>query len=229
MRYPDKCIGCGECVRNCPKASDGKLGIDTGACIKCGACAKSCYAGALELMGRTVNSDEILQEILADASLYESSGGGVTFSGGEPLLQPVFLADILNNLKERGIHTAIESALCVSTLTIDKLIPVLDLIMCDIKHMDSNRHKEFTGADNKLILDNIRFIASSGRQMIIRTPVVPGFNDSESEIGKIKSFIASLPNQGNISYELLPFSGLCQDKYKALGLNFPYARDSRPQ
>lgn len=228
MRYPDKCIGCGECVRNCPNAVDGKLGIDTGNCAVCGSCVKVCYAGALELTGKTANLDEVLQEILADAGLYKSSGGGVTFSGGEPFLQPDFLADILPVLKEYGIHTAVESALYVNSSILETLLPGLDLIMCDIKHMNSGLHMEYTGADNSVILENIRSIAEHGQQMIIRTPVVPGFNDSEQSIGEIATFIASLPNQENISYELLRFSGICRDKYSALGMNFPCEGLSAP-
>ncbi len=216
MYYRTKCIGCGECLCVCPKVEAGKIGRLNGNCISCGKCAEVCFAGALEISGRKYSVDEVFDEIMRDASLYQSGGGGVTFSGGEPLLHADFLAELLSRLKVAGIHTAIETALCVPRSTIEKVLPFLDLMMCDIKCIGNELHREHTGMGNETIMENIRYVAGK-LPMILRTPIVPDFNDNETEIGKIARFIADI---GEKNYELLPFSGICRDKYDALGMEF---------
>ena len=174
--------------------------------------------GKEKTVGRDVTVDELMPEILADVNYYRRSGGGVTLSGGECLAQPRFAAVLLKACKENGLHTAIESTANAPYETIEEVLPYLDLYLMDIKHMDSAKHKEFTGAGNELILENAKKIAKSGVELIIRTPVVPGFNDTAEEIRAISRFAATL--SGVEEHHLLPYHRLGQDKYAGLGRNY---------
>ena len=174
--------------------------------------------GKEKIVGKDVTVQEILPEILADMTYYRRSGGGVTLSGGEMLGQPQFAQDLLCACKQHGLHTAVESTAFASYQTIEKLLPYIDLFMLDIKHMDSEKHKKYTGQDNELILQNAQKLAKSGVELIIRTPVVPGVNDTDKEIKAIAKFAASL--QSVKEYHLLPYHRLGQDKYDGLGRNY---------
>ena len=174
--------------------------------------------GKAKTVGRDVTVDEIMPEILADLPYYRRSGGGVTLSGGEVLAQADFAAELLRACKEAGLHTAIESTANAPYSDIEKLLPYLDLFLMDIKNMDSAKHKEYTGAPNERILENARKVAESGVELIIRTPVVPTFNDTEREIRAIARFAMSL---GSVSeYHLLPYHRLGRDKYTGLGRSY---------
>ena len=174
--------------------------------------------GVEKTVGRDVCVDDILPEILSDIPYYRRSGGGVTLSGGEVLCQADFALELLRACKRAGLHTAIESAASLPFDRIEKLLPYLDLYLMDIKHMNSEKHKEFTCVGNELILENARRVAKSGVELIIRTPVVPGFNDTPEEILAISKFAASLP--GVREHHLLPYHRLGQDKYEGLGRNY---------
>ncbi len=174
--------------------------------------------GKVKTVGQDVTVAEILPELLADGTYYRRSGGGITLSGGEILGQPDFARDLLRACQENGLHTAVESTANASFESIEKILPYLDLFLMDIKHMDGGKHKEFTGADNHLILENAKRIANSGVELIIRTPVVPGFNDTAEEIRAISKFAASLP--GVKEHHLLPYHRLGQDKYAGLDRNY---------
>ena len=174
--------------------------------------------GKEKIVGKDVTVAEILPEILADENYYRRSGGGVTLSGGEILGQPDFARDLLRACQENGLHTAVESTANAPFERIEKILPYLDLFLMDIKHMDSDKHKEFTGAPNTLILENAKKIAKSGVELIIRTPVVPGFNDTAEEIRVISKFAATLP--GVKEHHLLPYHRLGQDKYDGLNRNY---------
>ena len=171
-----------------------------------------------KIVGKDVTVWDIMPELLADKPYYRRSGGGVTLSGGEVLCQADFASELLKACKAEGLHTAIESASSLSFSEIEKLLPYLDLYLMDIKHMDSNKHKEYTGVGNELILENAKKIAKSGVELIIRTPVIPTFNDSPQEIKAISSFAASLP--GVREHHLLPYHRLGSDKYQGLGRNY---------
>ena len=171
--------------------------------------------GKQKTVGKDVTVSEILPEILADKPYYRRSGGGVTLSGGEILGQPEFARDLLRACKENGLHTAVESTANAPFETIEKILPYLDLYLLDIKHMDSAKHKQYTGAPNERILENARRIAESETELIVRTPVVPSFNDTSEEIKAISRFAASLPNVNE--HHLLPYHRLGQDKYDGLG------------
>ena len=175
--------------------------------------------GKKKIVGQDVTVQEILPELLADIPYYRRSGGGITLSGGEILAQVEFARDLLRACKENGLHTAVESTANAPFEVIKEILPYLDLYLLDIKHMDSAKHKEYTKAPNELILQNARKIAESGVELIIRTPVVPGFNDTAQEIKAISKFAASLP--GVEQHHLLPYHRLGQDKYA--GLNRSYA------
>ena len=174
--------------------------------------------GKEKIVGKDVTVEEILPELLSDLPYYRRSGGGITLSGGEILAQPKFAKDLLQACKENGLHTAVESTANAPFDVIEQILPYLDLYLLDIKHMDSEKHKQYTGASNQLILENAKKIAQSGVQLVIRTPVVPGFNDTAAEIKAISKFAASL--QGVEEHHLLPYHRLGQDKYTGLNRNY---------
>ncbi len=177
-----------------------------------------CEGGKTRTVGKDVTPDELMPELLADLPYYRRSGGGVTLSGGEVLCQAEFAASLLRACKENGLHTAIESAASLPYDRIELLLPYLDLYLMDIKHMDSEKHAEYTGRDNALILENARRVAESGVELIVRTPVVPGFNDTREEVGAIARFARSLP--GVREHHLLPYHRLGSDKYRGLGRSY---------
>ncbi len=174
--------------------------------------------GVEKTVGRDVTVEDIMPEILSDLPYYRRSGGGLTLSGGEVLCQADFARELLKAAKEAGLHTAIESAASSDFAQIEKLLPYLDLYLCDIKHMNAEKHKEYTGIDNRRILENVKKIAESGVELIIRTPVVPGFNDTAEEISAISKFASSLPSVKE--HHLLPYHRLGADKYAGLGRNY---------
>lgn len=182
--------------------------------------------GKVKSIGRDVTVGEIMQEVLRDMPYYRRSGGGITLSGGECLVQPEFSAAILAAAKEYGLNTAIESTGCADFSKIQLLLPHLDLYLMDIKHTNSEKHKAFTGVDNRLILENARRIAESAKKLIIRVPVIPTFNDTPEEIRGIAEFAASLPGVEEI--HLLPYHRLGQDKYAGLGREYTLKHISPP-
>ncbi|MBO7214310.1 MAG: glycyl-radical enzyme activating protein [Clostridia bacterium] len=174
--------------------------------------------GAARTVGKDVTVAELMPEILSDENYYRRSGGGVTLSGGEALAQPEFARDLLRACKNAGLHTAIETTLNVPYDSIEKVLPYLDLCLMDIKNMDSGKHKEYTTAGNERILENAKMVAESGVELIIRTPVIPTFNDSEKDIRAISKFASTL--KGVKEHHLLPYHRLGQDKYYGLGREY---------
>lgn len=225
--YRSKCVGCGACAQVCPshRVEEGKMVYDRALCGDHGACAQVCFSGALEICGKESTVQDVLHEVMQDADYYAQSGGGVTLSGGEVLLQPQFAAQLLSALHQQGIHTAIESNLNVDFSVLEALLPDLDLVMCDLKLWDEDAHRKWTGAGNARILENIARLSSSGKPFIVRTPVIPGVNDKEEEISAIAGFIGRLP--GLAYYELLNFNPLGGSKYQALDVENVFA-DARP-
>lgn len=171
-----------------------------------------------KLIGRDVTVNEVMSEVLKDMPYYRRSGGGLTLSGGETLYQPEFSVALLQQAKEYNIHTAIESTGFAKFETIEKYFPHLDLFMMDIKHTNSKKHKDFIGQSNDLVLENAMKIAKAGQSLIIRVPVIPGFNHLPDEILEIAKFAATLP--GVQQLHLLPYHRLGQDKYEKLGRNY---------
>lgn len=175
--------------------------------------------GKDKVIGRDVTVEEVLAEVEKDRAYYRRSGGGMTLSGGESLCQPDFARDLLRAAKEVGIPTALESTACAKYEVIESILPYLDQYLMDIKHMDAQKHREFTGRTNELILENARKIASSGMtELSIRVPVIPTFNDTPEEIRDIARFADKLPGVERIY--LLPYHRLGQDKYEGLGRQY---------
>lgn len=174
--------------------------------------------GKPKIMGRDVTVDEVLKEVLQDRPYYNRSGGGVTLSGGESLLQPDFAVALLQACKDNGINTAIETTGFANADVIKRFLPYLDTVLMDIKHINSDKHKEFTSQPNDRILENARLIASEANKLIIRVPVIPTFNDTVDEIADIAAFTASLPNVNEI--HLLPYHNMGRDKYTGLGRDY---------
>lgn len=228
--FPERCIGCGACFERCPQQAHamvaGQRQFRRELCRACGRCAETCYAEALVMVGRWYMPEELLEELVRDRAFYETSGGGVTLSGGEPLQQRRFALRLLQLAREAGLHTAIETAALGRWQDLAELLPYLDLWLIDIKHLDDAAHRATTGASNRSILANARRLAATGRPLIVRTPVVPTVNDTVEAIGAIAAFIARFPNL--LYYELIPFHGLAEGKYRSLGLEYRARRLRRP-
>ncbi len=175
--------------------------------------------GKEKIIGEDTTVEKVMETVEKDRSYYRRSGGGLTLSGGESLTQPEFARDLLRAAKEAGINTAMESTACAKYEVIESILPYLDTYLMDIKHMDGAKHKEFTGRSNELILENAKKIAESGQtNLVIRVPVIPGFNDRRDEIEAIARFAASL--RGVNKLHLLPYHRLGQDKYEGLGREY---------
>jgi len=226
---PSRCIACGACVATCTHAAQelGPLGrvYHRDRCVACGDCVAECYAEALQLTGKEMTVEQVLAEVRQDRAFYERSGGGVTLSGGEPLLQPAFALAILQACKAEGVHTAVETTTQTRWEHIQAALPFIDLFMVDIKHLDPHKHKAATGVSNKRILANVRRLAATGKPIIFRTPVVPTVNDNAADIEAIAEFVRELAAKradggAGVSYELLTFHRLAEDKYAGLGRDY---------
>lgn len=232
--FPERCITCAACVEACPTGAHSFEGdrhlYNRDRCDVCGTCIETCYAGGLVRVGEEKSVDEVMDEVRQDRPFYTSSGGGVTLSGGEPLLQIDFARALLNRCRGEGIHTAIETAANFPWERVAAILPVVDLIMMDIKLMDSARHRQVTGAPNERILANAARLGYEPQPIIVRTPIIPGVNDTVDEVRSIAEFVAHMPNL--CYYELLPYHPMAQSKYMSLGLSYkaqPLATPSKAQ
>ena len=206
MYYKDKCIGCGKCAEVCPNQLKK--------CDFCGKCEIYCPADARKVCGKEYSVDEIFREIAKDKMFYENSGGGATFSGGECMLQIDFLCEILRKCKENGVHTAVDTAGHVPWECFEKTLPYTDMFLYDIKAYSKDLHKQGTGVSNKLILENL--LRLSGKcDIIVRIPVIGGFNGDKAELRQIAGFLKKIKC---IKKELLPYHSMGEHKYDALGM-----------
>ena len=217
--HPYNCIGCGKCFQICPNKAhyideNGNHRIDRKKCTGCGECTNVCFTDTLISIGKTVNVESLMKSILTDLDYYSSSGGGVTFSGGECMLQIEFLNEILTECKRRNIHTAVDTAGAVQWKNFKKILGVTDLFLYDVKAADSEIHKKLTGVDNGIIIENLRKLSEVKAEIIIRIPYVVGLN--EDQIEGISNILEPL----NISkVEVLPYHKLGNSKYEALEMN----------
>lgn len=223
MLRPSRCIVCQACIDECPQGAISVNGgntitTDLNLCIRCGECTDACFAEAREIIGAERTVAQVMAEIEHDLSFYDESGGGVTFSGGEPLLQRDFVLALLQACREREIKTAVDTSGSVSWHTLDQIRPYTDLFLYDIKHMDEATHKKLTGVSNQLILNNLRQLSALGHNILLRFAIIPGLNDSEENVRRTGEFAASLPQQHPIS--ILPYHATAADKYQRL--NQPY-------
>lgn len=230
MFFGDNCIGCGVCISNCPyNALSDKAEPDWKICRDCAereeafACVKTCYARCRKVTGQKRSVEEVVDAAKRDMAFYIKSGGGVTISGGEPLAQPEFLRELLKQLKENWMNTAIETCGMGSVETCKEIAPYVDMVFFDLKCMNSKKHKEWTGADNAKILENFLLMSQLAKEhsfeLIARTPVIPGFNDTKKDIEEIAAFIKKA-GAGVSGYELLPYHRLGRGKYRSLGRDY---------
>jgi pyruvate formate lyase activating enzyme len=212
------CTVCGRCVSECEKGANSLSEecsvIDRMKCVSCGHCVEICPNEARKLSGIEMRVGEVVKEVLKDLKFYETSGGGVTLSGGEPTFQPEFALAILRECKKSGVHTAIETCGYTSWEVLKRFFECTDLVLFDIKHMDDDAHKEGTGISNEKILENAAKMAKV-KAMRVRVPLIPGFNDSEQDVRKIAAFVATLPNE--VEVDLLAYNPLGEGKYESLG------------
>jgi pyruvate formate lyase activating enzyme len=229
VHSPDRCIGCGDCTQACPngaiKGSGITLSVDRAECDLCGRCVDVCPAGAWEIIGRDVTADEVMDELEKDAVFYEESGGGVTFSGGEPLMQPEFLSELLSGCRRIGFHTALDTSGHADWEIVRELSSDIDLFLYDLKAVDTAKHERFTGVSNDLILGNLERLSSCGANLVIRVPLVPGMNDDPEEIAALGRFVQSLEKVHEI--DILPYHKAGTDKYERLGKPHAFS-DAQP-
>jgi pyruvate formate lyase activating enzyme len=227
-----RCIGCHTCVETCPLHAvtftpEGAL-IDRTTCNGCGRCAEQCPSTAMELLGRRWRLDDLIKEVVKDRAFFEKSGGGITVSGGEPTLQPHFMAPFLKGLMGLGIQTALDTCGLCPTETLEMLLPYVNILLFDMKVIDPVRHRELTGSDNTLILENLQFVGEYVRTHIlpqalwIRTPVIPDATGDKANIDNIGRFIAVRLGNTVKRWDLCTFNNLCADKYRRLGMCWPF-------
>jgi pyruvate formate lyase activating enzyme len=227
--WGDRCIGCGACSTICPSgAIQIKNGIPItkkGKCILCGKCIEKCPTLAREIIGEKLTAEEVIKEIEKDLVFYEESGGGVTFSGGEPLGQSEFLEGLLNGCREKKIHTAVDTSGYISWEILNKISLKVDLFLYDLKLMDNERHKKYTGVSNEIILENLKKLSTVHNNIFVRFPVIPGINDDYQNIRKLGEFLSSLEiTQVN----LLSYHYMGMDKYRRLGSTYKLATTQPP-
>lgn len=224
ISFNDKvCVRCGECAISCKKGAitfkDGPI-FNASRCDNCGICEENCVGSSIKIFGKLISSDEVINEALKDKQFYARSGGGLTLSGGEALMQPKFTKEILQKAKMVGLNTNIETTAFASREIIEDVLCLSDLIFCDFKHIDDEIHKRFTGQGNALILDNIRFMSENGYPLVLRIPLIPGFNDDEETLRKMAKFIGSLKGIRRVG--LLPYHNYGKGKYELLKKKYPW-------
>lgn len=222
LYFPQKCISCKNCIRICPQAhkeGEGHMVFLRESCKVCGDCAQCCPTGALTRCGDMMSTGTLLTEVMKDYHYYQQSGGGVTISGGECLLQVNFAEAFLRMCQKKKIHTAIESSFHVPLENALRILPVTDLVFADLKHPDPDLHQYYTGFTNEQIIQNIREVSRYHSNIIIRIPVIPGVNDAEKTMKAFGRIITSF-HGGVKGVELMKYNYLAKSKYESLGLNY---------
>ncbi|MBT3322131.1 MAG: glycyl-radical enzyme activating protein [Anaerolineae bacterium] len=216
--FANRCIQCGDCVKACPNNAisivDGIHIWDKDLCELSGACAEVCPTEAIELIGQDTNIDEIMAEIEKDIIYYDQSGGGVTFSGGEPLQQTDFLLSLLKKSKEYEIHTAVDTSGLAAWARFEEILPYTDLFLYDLKLMNDEKHYQVTGVSNQVILENLCKLNSTQAQIHVRIPIIPSINDDEENLRATADFLSTLDNIQEV--DLLPYHSIASDKYERM-------------
>ncbi|MGD9147476.1 MAG: glycyl-radical enzyme activating protein [Anaerolineae bacterium] len=225
----DRCLRCGACVIACEQGAISQVGdqtlTDDSRCTRCGACVEVCYAEARQIVGREMTVPQVMAELERDIPFYDESGGGVTFSGGEPLMQPGFLLALLQACKKAEYHTVLDTCGLAPWQTLDPVRQYVDLFLYDLKLMDNARHRQFTGVSNETILANLEALSREGHNIILRVPIVPGVNDDQESLRQIAEFAITLPHLAGV--DLLPFHAIASAKYDRLGREYEL-RDAHP-
>lgn len=220
--FPQKCIGCGNCFKVCSVGAHQIIGerreFLRDRCQHCGNCAEQCYAEALVLVGEVMSVQEVMDEVEKDRPFYETSNGGVTFSGGEPLLHKDFIHSLLLESKSKGLDTAVDTAGNVPWEVFDAVLPHVDLFLFDVKAVNEDKHIKGTGVSNIRILENLNRLSKAGTRIWIRVPIIPGFNDNANDMEEVAVLVQELANIELI--ELMPFHRLGKAKYESLGLEY---------
>lgn len=214
-----KCTACGACIEACPESNGERPARgpdwDDGNCRRCGACAEACPGEAREVIGEARAVVDLVAEVERDRPFFDASGGGVTFSGGEPLYHPTFLSECLEACREKGLHTVVDTSGFASKKVASDIARLADVVLYDLKHMDSEAHKRHTGVDNHRILENLRTLSEEGTAIWIRFPLIPGFNDDDENLEAMAAFVNALPNPHPLF--VLPYHLIGVDKYRRLG------------
>jgi len=227
-----RCIGCNTCIQICPekalKRNDDELEIDRQNCNLCGQCWQVCPTNAVEVLGINTSIEVLIKELMKDEAFYIKSGGGVTFSGGEPTLQSSFVQEALQQLSIKNIDTAIDTCGFYAPETINNLLPFTDLVLFDLKLINSNQHLEYTGQKNEIILQNLRQLIAIKKSLPasfdlwIRTPLIPGITATQENLTGIANFLIEIGAEYITRWELCAFNNLCQDKYMRLNLDWRF-------
>jgi pyruvate formate lyase activating enzyme len=218
--FPERCVRCGDCVRACSNGAlqlDERVSRDPNLCQRSGKCVDACSAGAQELAGRRMTVSEVMTAILKDEVFFDESGGGVTISGGEPLMQAAFVERLLEVCRDRRIRTVVDTCGSANSSVIRRVSQKADLFLYDVKLMDSERHRRYTGAGNELILQNLEILAETGSVVIVRVPIIPEVNDDWGNIDALGDFLSRL---GLKRIDLLPYHRIGSDKYRRLGRSY---------
>ncbi|MBA7639467.1 4-hydroxyphenylacetate decarboxylase activating enzyme [subsurface metagenome] len=220
----ERCNNCGKCLKVCPEEAirfddDGVIQFNRDKCSACGECVAVCSPGALTIYGKQVTVEDVFKEVIRDKSFYESSGGGITVSGGEPLRQADFVAALLQRCRQAGISTCLDTCGYATPDKLKKVLAFTDYVLYDIKHMDADRHRQFTGLPNDLILNNAKVVVASGIPMLCRIPLIKSVNDTRRNITETAQFLKMLGN--GIAVEILPYHRLGIGKYQTLDKPYP--------
>jgi pyruvate formate lyase activating enzyme len=228
--HPNRCIACLACAQVCPHGAvqqqDEQLYTDRQKCQVCGECMRACYADGRQIVGRRYTVDEVMAIIERDRAFYTQSGGGVTFTGGEPLQQIAFLKALLQAAKAGGLHTAVDTCGYATWEKLLSITPWVDLFLYDLKLIDDARHRRYTGVSNRRILQNLRRLCAMGKQVIVRIPVIPGVNDDPQNLVAAGQFLSSLPGLQRV--DLLAYHPSAEQKYDRLGKPYPLAGLTSP-
>ena len=230
MLWPDRCIRCGACISVCTQGATSwdseSIAIDREKCTRCGACVEVCHAEARRIAGQEMTVAQVMAEIERDIPFYDESGGGVTFSGGEPLMQRDFLLALLRACRQQEIHTAVDTCGFSAWEALNTIREHVDLFLYDLKLMDPIKHQTFTGVSNELILSNLQTLSRRGHAIVLRVPLIPGVNDDDENIRQTGAFAADLPHLERV--DILPYHRAGIDKYLRLDKDYGLPKINPP-